>query len=720
MHVNSCSLFRTIGLLAGTLLVAGNVRAAGAAADAFPVFDNYLSLSGEGVWVNGHSAAFQARNWISKGGAGGIENFRYAKDVSKDVSTVMDGHALIGTSDYLAHFNLTKNELGSVDFGYQRFRTFYDGVGGFFPLNNSWAALADSDLHVDRGKFWAQATIALPDKPVFSLRYTNELRNGAKDSTIWGDSDNTGILSTNVPNRKLSPAYLQLGERHQVLETSVKQTIGNTTYELRLTGDRVANDDTHFYRRYPGEVKPYPTPASSKVVPWYQANNEVHISDEQTLQADSLGIAATTETVLSKTLTVRTGLSYNLLNSDFGGNRTGVTYTPTASGVVLVPVTSTRSGDTNVGINGGSRAKVFTANVAVDYKPTKNLFLQFTVKGEDSYTKSAGTFTTLNASGNPAVTVVSTPQQMSSRVKETAVTPELDARYTGISNVVLYASARPRHVTGDERLMSANNPLVALSTSSLFYNDITENHGDYTVGANWQPAARLTLRAETFYKDHQNEFIGYSTSLGTRYILGSQFTGVKLTATLKPLPTLAFTTRYVGQTGKMQVTAGARAAYDSMDATSYTFGESVDWTPTNQFYLQGNVNVVFDTINTIYPRAGVSATGLNANAILQNADNDYWSASAVAGFVVTKRTDAQLQYTYYRADNYLPILAATTLPYGAAAEESTITLGLRHKFSDRLIGSAKIGYYGSRSDTTGGFTNYHARIAFVALDYALF
>ena len=720
MQAPHFSLLRTASLLTGALLTLASSQAAGKDTDAFPLFDNYLNISGQSPWVDGHSAAFQTRNWTAKSGAGGIEDFRYSKDLSSDVSSVIDGHALAGTSDYLGHLNFAKTEVGSVDVGYQRFRTFYDGVGGFFPLNNNWAALSTADLHVDRSKFWAQATIALPNKPVFTLRYTSELRHGQKDSTIWGDNDNTGILSTNVPNRKFTPSYLQIGERHDELEASIKQTLGNTTYELRLTGDRVVNNDTHFYDRYPGEVKPFPSPPATQVVPWYQANNEIQITDTQALKTNSLGVMATTETILSKALTLRTGLSYTLLNSDIGGNRTGVTYTPTATGVVIVPVTSTRSGDTNTGISGGSRAKVYTANVGLDYKPGKDLLLQFTVKGEDSYTTSAATFTTLNSSGTPAITVVSTPQQESSRVKETVVTPELDARYTGINHIVLYASACPRRVTGDERLMTPNSPLVALSSSSLLYNDVTENHGDYTVGANWQPSSRFTARAETFYKDHDNKFIGYSTSLGTKYVLGSKFTGVKLTATLKPLPTLSFTSRYVGQTGKMQVTAGTFAAYDSMDAKSYNFGESVDWTPTRQFYLQGNVNVVFDTISTIYPRAGVSAAGLNANAILQDAKNNYWDASALAGFVVDKETDAQLEGTYYRADNYQPVLAISTLPYGAGAKEYTVTLGLKHKFSDRLIGSAKIGYMSSQNDTTGGFTNYTARLVYVTLDYKLF
>ncbi len=50
----------------------------------------------------------------------------------KKTTMVIDGRALVGSEDYLGKVNLTKNEVGVFETGYKRFRTFYDGVGGFF------------------------------------------------------------------------------------------------------------------------------------------------------------------------------------------------------------------------------------------------------------------------------------------------------------------------------------------------------------------------------------------------------------------------------------------------------------------------------------------------------------------------------------------------------------------------------------------------------------
>ncbi len=256
------------------------------------------------------------------------------------------------------------------------------------------------------------------------------------------------------------------------------------------------------------------------------------------------------------------------------------------------------------------------------------------------------------------------------------------------------------------------------TTPAPLTNNVYENHGRYTVGANWIPSSYFTLRGETFYKDHQNSFQGYATSLSSEYVMGYRLYGGKITAIVSPLPTLSFTTRYILQTGRMDVTVVGNPGlttypnYDSMNAKSHQIGETIDWNPIRQFYLQGNINVVFDTLRTAYPRAG----GV-ANTVLRNSDNNYCDGSVLAGYVIDKKTDGEVECTYYRANNYQPAFTGSQ-PYGAGAREYLATVGLKHKVNDHLIASAKIGYLVSRNDTSGGFTDYTARVAYVSLDHA--
>jgi hypothetical protein len=105
--------------------------------------------------------------------------------------------------------------------------------------------------------------------------------------------------------------------------------------------------------------------------------------------------------------------------------------------------------------------------------------------------------------------------------------------------------------------------------------------------------------------------------------------------------------------------------------------------------------------------------------VLHNADNNYVNGNVVAGFVMNKTMDAQVEYAFYKADNYDPLAPSASLSYGAGGKEYTVTAGLKVKLSNQLIGHVKLGYFDSKSDTTGGNTNFKGPLAYVSLDYAL-
>jgi hypothetical protein len=724
MPANRTTLIGTTGLLIGALLALPNIRAADQTtatdADAFPVFDNYITLSGQNAWVSKDKDAFQARTDNAAGAAGGIEDFRYEEDPTKDVSITTDGHAIGGSSDYLGHINVTKDEVGSVDTGYQRFRTYYDGVGGFFPTNNAWMPLPEQDLYVDRAKFWVEGTVNLPDKPVFTVRYTNELRDGRKDTTIWGDTDLTGIPAyanaSTVTDRKILPSYIDLGERHQDIEALMTHTIGKTTIDLSVNDDIVNNLDTRYLNRYPGEVKSFPAiPATPvKVIASTLANNGITGFDQEGNQSNTFSAIGKIETVFSDKISVHAGLRFQHLTSDFTGNRMLYTSTPTAVGTVIAP------SDNFLGLVGGSKVLDYAATAGVDLKPIRDFRIQLDLKGENNYTKGADSFASVVGTVNTTTgSVAETPtfNHSGETVEDPSWTPEINARYTGFRSISLYTSADYRYVSGTERVVPEFGAIAATEDE-----DVHENHGHYTVGANWAPCPFFSLRGETFYKDHQNNFQDYANYPSTapaQYVLGYQLYGIKLTAIATPIPTVTFTTRYIEQTGTMETATNTSSSlqlpqeYDSMNAHNQQIDETVDWTPIPQFYAEASLNVVFDATSTAYPQAG-----LPADNVVQNANNNYWEGSVLAGYVIDKKTDGEAQVTYYRANNYDPSLAANTVPYGAGEKDYRFTVGVKHLITPKLTASAKVGYLVSRNDTSGDFTDYNAVVAYVALDRA--
>src|SRR5688572_18029234 len=153
--------------------------------------------------------------------------------------------------------------------------------------------------------------------------------------------------------------------------------------------------------------------------------------------------------------------------------------------------------------------------------------------------------------------------------------------------------------------------------------------------------------------------------------------------------------------GKTARTTDVYARGDSKDSKRHSIAETVDWVPNKLFFLQVNAALVYDTISTAYPDAGELA-----NDVLRNADNNFWNGSILAGFVVNKLTNAQIEASYYKANNYEPAIAAATVPYGFSGREYTVSLGVIRKLSTKWLASAKVGYLDNRNDTSGGNTNF--------------
>ncbi|MFI5335739.1 MAG: hypothetical protein ACHQ5A_03090 [Opitutales bacterium] len=777
MNAKTLQFIRRAGLVAGTVMALSCTGLSGAdkaaiPTDAFPNFDSYVKVTGQAAAITGDGAAFQSRARQSQDGAYGIEDFYYTRDMSQDTNLTMTGHALTGVDDYLAQVDWTKNDVGKFEIGYKSFRTFYDGVGGFFPaginnnpagdsaaalanvkytvnkqtyspiLNNiQWAPLANEVLSLDRSKFWINGSIALPNMPVFSFSYVNELRNGRKDSTIWGDSDLTGIATivNNTPlggpasaDRKFMPSWIQVGERHESYEATVRHTVKNVTASITAFGDKTNNLDTRYVIRYPGETKIYASPslASSVLLSSVNANNQIQQSQTDGMATKTDGVRGNVQVDLTDKLKLVAGGIYQELTNNMVGDRTLVTATPTS--LTTIPTGPASTGvseivtDNNQNLVGYARVKELTGNVGVEWNITKDLFAKLAYRTSQEWFTANSSYTVVAASGTPAITLASTPRVDWARLNQSANTPVLDLRWNPVSDLSLYFSGSKRSLSGTEKDTSAYNPLTAVLGTAV-NNHVTEDHGDYTLGANWRTSSYLTLRVEGFQKSHQDQAVDTITSGGPyNYLLDTRYKGGKVTAIFRPSPMLALTTRYIHQTGTMQVTGypGTTPTINSGDVKNDNITETVDFNPAKSFYVQLTVGAVYNTISTIYPNAGVtpataSAYAIDCNSIVQDSKNDYQTGTFLLGFVVGPRTDLQAQFTGYRASNGDSQLAAWTMPYGVAVRESMTTIGVKHQFNDKLRMNVKIGYVSSTNDTTGSFTNYKGPLAYLSFEHAL-
>ena len=698
--------------------------------DAFPSFDNYVKFSGLAQSLSGDPSAYAARTGTPSAGSVGIEDLSYSQDLSTNNTLSINGHAMAGTDDYLAKVSLDSNNLGTAEVGYSNFRTFYDGIGGFFPLSDTFEKWDPESLHVDRGSFWVNLKLAMPDRPVFTLSFRDDTRTGMKDSSEWAPAINPDAViaggafvgnaaPANTPY--IAPNVLLLDEHHDSFNASMVATAGKTTETLRATIESVNNLDSRDYVKYPG----------SRVT----ADPTVTVLDDQEARrSTSFRLVNETETELNDQLSVNTGLSYSQLSSANGGEWITPTYSTTAHALYVA--------DNAIGIYGGSRIYDYVGNVAVDYTPTQDWRAEAAFRQEYDVTASAGGYTQVTlASGSRSVSSanMNTLDLLTySHFDEHAGTPELSLEYLGISNLTLYANF-------DDRIDKAGqhwvNPYAAVTTSGLgvvtesgapignvFFQDADQDNENLKAGANWNASSSVTIRAEVYRKDDENRYLGANdvagvASYGTFFANDYTFTGGKFSVVLKPLSTLTFSTRYQPESGMMSVTANAAAGGSGDDVTSgkvraQMISETVNWNPSQRLYVQGNVNLVYSYIQTAYPVVVVSTTA-GIPTPIQNANNNYITSSALCGFTVDKKTDAQLRLSWTRADDYNPQIATGGQPYGAGFLEESATAGLKHLFSNRLEGELKVGYLRRTDATTGGFTNYRGPLAYASVTYSL-
>lgn len=701
-------------------------------ADAFPDYESYIKLSGYMPSINGDSAAFAQRNGAPAAGSYGIEDLYFTKNLNDSTTLDVNGKALTGSEDYLLSLNISNDNLGSLDVGYKRFRTFYDGVGGFFPLADLFEAMSPENLHVDRSAFWVTAKFARPDCPVVTISFHDEIRTGDKDSTIWAPVVNPNVVvsagaavGTAAPSNTpyIDPNLLALDEHHDILDASVEDKLGSTDETLKASLDWVGNLDTRYYTKYPNPDG-------------ITADATVNVLDDQEkVKAQSLHVLNQTETVISPVLSVETNVSYQHSSGTDGGEW----ITPAYSTTLKEVYPAITAGN----IYAAPTLDDFAANLFIKVTPFQNFLAEAGIKDEYNVISDGGSYITTSLAST-AKSLAASQYTLSQDVTyshndDHTATPDISLSYRGFSNLSLYTSFDERIDHGNQHWV---NPYAAVSTAGVtgvvtttpqpigdvFFQAANQDYENFKIGATWDPTSWVTVRAELYRKDHENRFIGSDAYVGTAsygglYATGYLVSGANLTVTVKPLPEWSFTTRYQPQAGNMSVLGNTTNNGNGTEVTSgrirtQIISETADWTPYKQFYAQANLNVVYNYIQTAYPYVASSATS-NVPTPIQNANNNYVTSSVLFGFVLDKLDDAQIQGYWQQATNYNPQVAYGGQPYGATFLFESATIGVKHKFSDWLMAEAKVGYLRSTDGTTGSFTNYRGPLAYVSLEYKL-
>ena len=219
-----------------------------------PELKNWIEIGIGGVITDGDRAQFEQEHHRPGDEVfGGIQDLHYEQTIGKDVQLTLDGHAIFDTNDYGIVLELSKPKLGYIRFGYDEFRTWYDGNAGYFRPNGEFFPPPFPEMHIDRGEAWVELGLRVPDWPEITLRYSHEFRDGQKDSTMWGDTTLTGIPGA---TRKIAPAFRDIDETRDIFSLEASKTFGNTDVLLGMRYEHTNDDDTLNMIRGAGQLPP--------------------------------------------------------------------------------------------------------------------------------------------------------------------------------------------------------------------------------------------------------------------------------------------------------------------------------------------------------------------------------------------------------------------------------------------------------------------------------
>lgn len=651
---------------------------------------NWANLSVGAAISNGDDAAFMHRHRMPDGFSGGVDEFHWEKFFGDNGLLQIDGRGIFDAHDYLLEIDVSDTEKGYIRAGYREFRSWYDGSGGFFPQNGQWLEVFDDELHLDRGEAWIEGGLTLPDMPVLTVRYVYSFREGKKGSTTWGPTGMTGGFGT----RNIVPSFYDIDEERNVVSADVRHTISNTDFGLGVRYEFSDQDNSRNMRLNPNE------PVLDR-----------HVTQNDEVETDLFNTHFFTETRFNEKVKFTTGYSFTTLDTDISGSRIyGPGYDP-----VYDPGFARRQPFDSgfIMLTGGSQLDQHVVHLNLMGRLFEHLTLVPSLRVEQRDVSSLSGYQDRNIS---MPTSLETFRADSDRGL-LDVSERLELRYNGLEDWVFYARGDWTQGSGDlqeTRMNSTQNRL-------LIDRDSDEDRfiQKYTVGANWYPLAQLNFGVQYYRKmqdvdyDHDRVFRAPGEFMYPGFITRQEFEtdDFNIRATWRPLRTLTFITRYDIQFSTIDSAGLTLGKSETGETTVHVLSESITWTPWSRLYLQGNFSYIMNQTET--PAADLSGSGEN---LLPDAKNDYWNVSALSGFVIDNKTDLQLQYLFYKADNYIDF-SATGLPYGAEAEEHGVVGKLVRKMRDNLIWTLQYGFFTLNEHTSGGNNDYNAHVVASGVQY---
>ena len=477
-----------------------------------------------------------------------------------------------------------------------------------------------------------------------------------------------------------------------MFQLDVKHTISETELNAGVSYQRIDQDDQRFTLRQPGRT------------------NEAFVTQNSEADIDLFNAHASSATRINEQFLLTAGYAFTYIDTDTAGNR----IYGSAFDSIYDPFFRGRAprDEGFLDLNGSTIFRQHEANLNLLYTPWENVAIIPSLRVSKQDESADANFTTTDFTSAGVATF--TPIYGNNDRAYLDVAEAVELCYTGFTNWLLYARGEWTEDDGD--LNQLELPLDTPEDQDLLREDADRFTQKYTVGLNWYPLRRFNLGAQYYHKTRDYDYankLGPPPSDYPGFIQDQKFDtdDANFRISLRPLNNVTLVTRYDFQLSRMFMTGDSLGEVQSGETTTHIISQSASWSPLPRLVLQGNFNYVLDSTDTPGDRLG----GIMANQI-QQAENNYWDAGALVGYALDDKTDLQLEYFYYRADDYQNN-SAFSQPYGAGEEQNGVTVTLLRQLSRSIRWTLKYGFFSNHDQTYGGHKNYNAHLVYSSLQY---
>lgn len=665
----------------------------------------HVKLLGTAAFADGDVAQFQQRHRIPENLSGGIDALFYEREIGEDTELEIEGRAIFDNHDYLLGLSIVNEDKGFLKVGYREFRTWYDGRGGYFRPADAHFVVFDPELGLDRGEAWARGGLVLPAGFKLTMEYRYLSRDGRKSSTTWGDSTALGLAPPNN-RRNIVPAFYDIDEERHQVEVALARESENTTLGTAMRYETTDLDNRRNVTRQPGELL-----------------LERRFTQRDNSSSDMFGARAFgTHHMLGDKITISGAYAYNDLELDLAGSRIyGANFNSPFN--PMAPNRQQRD-EGFFDLDGSTEMREHVGNLSMLARPFEDvqILAAFRVRGEDR--KGHADFLETNVGAGPAFETLTEELQTRSDTDDLSYAEDLEVRYKGIDNVVLYARGQWEQNDGDIHEIEIE-PVLAV-TELERDTDVERRRQKYATGVKVYPVTWMNLSTEYSYRrsaydyEHEldstlNEPVGPPPS-GDRYpafLASQEFSthNLNVRTTFRLPADVALVMRYDWLQTTIDTRASLLSEIESAQVRSHMFGGTVTWNPANWWWTRGGVNYVLSTTDT-----AANNFDTPARTFFPNFDNDYVTVNLATGMALDALTDVELVYHWFSADNFHDV-SVVALPYGSRAEEHGVNVRAARRLNEHTKVALGYGYFSNDEGFAGGTYDYDVHLLTTSVEF---